>query len=497
MRVSENKEWEMRIMQKMRKFLSVILAIMMVLSVFPITVSAIDSGDWTYSVISEANKTAQITGYSGTETNLRIPTTIDGYTITSIGNKAFYKNATITQVVIPEGITSIGRYSFYWCSSLERVVIPEGVKTISYAAFMFCGNLSNIVIPASVTKIEDYAFEYCSSLKVVFFSGTKEQWKAITVGEYNTYIKSSSLNIDYECENNQLLSGSCGANAVWSLNVVTGLLTISGTGAMERATISQLPWYYYRTLVKTAVINNGITRICDYAFNDCTKLTSISIPASVESIGLNVFNSCTSLKSINVDSNNQYFSNDQYGALFDKDKTILYQYALGNGVSDYTIPDTVTKIRAEAFAESKNLKNVVIPDSVTAIYESTFEECRQLKSVVIGNGVTEIGNYAFKNCSNLEKIVFGNSLTTMGEQVFFNCDFTSIEIPSSLTKLEKRMFEDCNYLKEILIPVTITEIGWGVFYDCERLTDVYYGGSEEQWAAVVINDSYNDAIKNA
>ncbi|MBE6803838.1 MAG: hypothetical protein E7528_02925, partial [Ruminococcaceae bacterium] len=66
-------------MQKTRKFLSVILAIMMVLSVFPITVSAITSGDWTYSVISETNKTAQITGYSGSAIDLKIPSIIDGY----------------------------------------------------------------------------------------------------------------------------------------------------------------------------------------------------------------------------------------------------------------------------------------------------------------------------------------------------------------------------------------------------------------------------------
>ena len=85
-------------MQKTRKFLSVILAIMMVLlSVFPITVSAITSGDWTYSVISEENKTAQITGYSGTATDLKIPSIIDGYTITSIGDEAFQENTTIIQ----------------------------------------------------------------------------------------------------------------------------------------------------------------------------------------------------------------------------------------------------------------------------------------------------------------------------------------------------------------------------------------------------------------
>ena len=167
-------------MQRTRKFLSVILAVMMVISAFPITASALTSGDWTYTVISEADQTAQITGYTGTETELKIPSIIDGYTITSIGNNAFRDNTTITSAVIPEGVTTLGRYMFYGCKALECVDIPEGVKIISYAAFMMSA-LTSISIPVSVTKIDDYAFEYCSKLDIIFYAGTKEQWNSITV----------------------------------------------------------------------------------------------------------------------------------------------------------------------------------------------------------------------------------------------------------------------------------------------------------------------------
>ena len=157
------------VMQRTRKFLSVILAMMMVISVVPITANAITSGDWTYSVISEENKTAQITGYNGSATDLKIPSTIDDYTITSIGNYAFNKNETITNVTIPDSVTSIGSAAFYMCQALERVVIPEGITTIKEYTFWFCSNLTNIVIPASVTKIENRAFDLCS-VDVVFFS---------------------------------------------------------------------------------------------------------------------------------------------------------------------------------------------------------------------------------------------------------------------------------------------------------------------------------------
>ena len=196
-------------MQRTRKFLSVLLAIMMVLSIFPITASAITSGDWTYSVISEADKTAKITGYSGTETNIKIPTVIDDYTITAIGDAAFKNNATITNVTIPDGITSIGRFAFDSCEVLERVVIPNSITTISYGAFDGCYNLTNVVIPASVTTIEDYAFHLCIRFEVILYSGTKEQWNAINVST-NGADEFKSATVYYECENNQLLSGTCG-----------------------------------------------------------------------------------------------------------------------------------------------------------------------------------------------------------------------------------------------------------------------------------------------
>ena len=275
-------------MQRTRKFLSIILSVMMVLSVFPITASALTSGDWTYEIISEANQTAQITGYTGTETELKIPSTINGYKITTIANNAFRDNTTITSAIIPEGITTLGRYMFYGCKALEHVVIPEGVKTISYAAFMMSA-LTSISIPVSVTKIDDYAFEYCSKLDVIFYAGTKEQWNSITVvGDFSqryNYLKAAD--VFYDSTNNQFVSGTCGENALWALNTVTGVLTISGTGPMATYNlIAQIPWASYRTLIKQVVINNGITSICMYAFYECENLESVSIPASLTQIGL-------------------------------------------------------------------------------------------------------------------------------------------------------------------------------------------------------------------
>lgn len=485
-------------MQRIRKFLSVLLAIMMVISVFPITASAVTSGDWTYSVISEADKTAQITGYSGTETNLKIPSMIDGYTITSIGNNAFQENATITHVTIPEGITSIGRYAFYKCEALERVVIPDGVKTISYAAFDFCTNLTNVEIPVSVTSIEDYAFSYCFDLKVIFYAGTKEQWNAIKVGSKGT-IEFNSATVFYECENSQLLSGTCGENAIWSLNVVTGVLTISGTGDMAtyNAITSFVPWSKCKSLIKKVVVNDGITSISSKAFYDCTNLTSVSIPTSVTKIGTDAFRNCANIASINVDSNNEYYSNDQYGVLFNKDKTRLIKYAGGNGQTDYTIPDTVLYVNANAFANCLGIYNVVIPDSVTNVYANAFLECRKLESVTIGNGLTEVADYTFKDCWSLKNVEIGNSVTTLGEQAFYGCSsLKQVVIPESVTTLDKRVFEECSNLEAVLIPKSITTISWGVFDECTDLVEVYYTGTEEEWASVTI-ENYNDCLKTA
>ena len=270
-------------------------------------------------------------------------------------------------------------------------------------------------------------------------------------------------------------SGKCGDNLTWSLDTDTGLLTISGTGYMYNWNYyGDVPWFSNRSSVKTVVIPDSVTSIGRWAFGYCESLTSVTIPDSVTSIGDEAFNNCTRLTSITVKEGNPKYSSDEYGVLFNKDKTLLIQYPIGNKRTSYTIPDSVTSIGDWAFAQCTGLTSVTIGNSVTSIGEAAFWLCTSLTSVTIPNSVTSIGSSAFSMCVSL----------------------TSVTIPDSVTSIGNGAFYFCTSLTRVTIPDSVTSIGDNAFISCTSLTDVYYTGSKEDWNKISIG-LYNGCLTNA
>ena len=227
------------------------------------------------------------------------------------------------------------------------------------------------------------------------------------------------------------------------------------------------------TSLTSVTIPDSVTSIGAYAFGNCESLTSVTIGNGVTSIGVEAFGSCSSLTSITVDANNKYYSSAD-GVLFNKDKTELIQYPIGNARTSYTIPNSVTSIGDYAFYGCDSLTSVTIGDSVTSIGDGTFEYCKSLTSVTIPNSVTSIGAYAFRNCDSLTSVTIPDSVTSIGYYAFYGCD--------SLTN--------------VTIPDSVTSIGNFAFCDCSSLTDVYYAGTEEEWKSISIGIS-NEPLLNA
>ena len=216
---------------------------------------------------------------------------------------------------------------------------------------------------------------------------------------------------------------------------------------------SSVPWDRYEDSIKTVTIEDGVTSIGKYAFNYCSSIKSVEIGSSVTSIGDDAFAACFSLqsikipdsvtsigesaflncnlqsveigsgvtsiglaafqfndalKSITVDDNNNCYSSDSYGVLYNKDKTILIQYPCGNTRTSFVIPDSVTSISNHAFLYSSNLNSVTIPDSVTSIGIYAFCYCVSLKSIKIPHSVTSIDDCAFAGCTALKSATILN-----------------------------------------------------------------------------------------
>ena len=127
------------------------------------------------------------------------PDCVTGFIIpngmTTIGRNVFGGYPNLQTIVIPDGVTSIGEVAFYNCLKLTSINIPESVTSIGESAFNNCTSLTSITIPESVTSIGDEAFKYCSGLKTINYTGTEEQWNAISKGPNWNY--ETSLNVIY------------------------------------------------------------------------------------------------------------------------------------------------------------------------------------------------------------------------------------------------------------------------------------------------------------
>ena len=252
-------------------------------------------------------------------------------------------------------------------------------------------------------------------------------------------------------------TGKCGDNVTYSLDTSTGVLTISGTGDMDDYSFDNNSPFDRNSNIKSVIIENSVTSIGSYAFEDCTSLTNVTIGNSVTSIGKRAFLGCASLTSVTIGNSVTSIGN--------------YAFSCCESLTSVTIPDSVTSIGHYAFAQCTSLTNITIPNSVTSIGEEAFGSCT---SITIPNSVTRIEYCTFGGCTSLTSVTIGNSVTSIGVVAFENCEsLTSITIPNSVTSIDVSAFSGCTSLK-----------------------DVCYTGSQSEWNKINIC-SNNQYLTNA
>ena len=202
-----------------------------------------------------------------------------------------------------------------------------------------------------------------------------------------------------------------------------------------------------------------VTSLGDKCFQDCSGLTSITIPSSVTSLGAYCFYGCSGLTSITIPSSVTSLSKSCFEGC--------------KNLTSITIPSSVTSLGNYCFYGCRGLTSITIPSSVTSLSDGCFSFCRGLTSITIPSSVTSLGEDCFQACSGLTSITIPSSVTSLGLACFLGCrGLTSITIPSSVTSLGNSCFQACSGLTSITIPSSVTSLGWNCFVDCSGLTSI-------------------------
>jgi hypothetical protein len=370
-------------------------------------------------VLSMLLLTSVATGFAAGGTTGSLIWTLENGTLTISGEGAmenfpngapWYSNrASITTLVIGNGVTSIGLNAFYECSRLTSITLPASIVSFGMQAFYGCSSLTSFTVPAGLTSIEDNILGGCSSLS------------AILVEDGNTHFSSEE-----------------------------GVLFNS-----DKTTLSVFPGgkggHY--------TIPGSVISIGNFAFNECSNLTSVTVGDKVESIGYAAFSDCIKLASI----------------VIPESVTSIEKFAFSDciNLASIVIPNSVTSMGECAFIRCNKLASVIIGNKVESMGEAVFYKCSSLASIVIPNSVTSMGDYAFTYCSNLNSVIIGDKVESIGYAAFADCSsLTSIVIPNSVTGIGEFVFNKCSKLASVIIGNKVESIGYAAFADCSSLTSI-------------------------
>ena len=444
-----------------KRLISLLVAVCMMITMLPLSaVTAFaadtewhpaDDGTYKYWYTLNSDNTATIRSFAGpvnpTKTHapydIEIPATLDGYTVTGLGEQSFFERTSLESVTLGENIQTIGEEAFYACPILKTltingavtsmgkdafadcpyltsVTLGQNIKTIGEEAFYNCPVLDNVIIPQNVTSIGPRAFNKCTGLITLTINSP-----VMSMGEY----------------------AFADCNHLTSLSLCNDLQTI-GDHAFEKC-----------TSLKTVNLPKNLTSIGSHAFDSCTSLNPIEIPGTVTEIGDYAFYNCDGLKSATIDEGVQ--------------STGVHMFYDCDNLATVNLPESLTTIGAHSFGDCYVLNHVKVPDKVTSIGEGAFVFCRTLSDLTLGSSLTEIGKEAFSECSALTTLTLPSSLKKIDEGAFCECNgFHTFTLPRGVEIIGKRAFASCKNLTSITLPDSVTEIGQEAFERCEALESI-------------------------
>ena len=444
-----------------------------------------------------ANGEVTITGYTGTETAIEVPATIEDCPVTAIGGNAFAFQVNLTSVTLPAGVKRIGDYAFDACTGLASLTLPESLEEIGEGALSGCSGLTALTLPDGLTTIGAEVFNLCTGLKEVTmpvsvtaigvdaFYGCNVLTVRVWANSYaHTWcVKNNQAYEVIDPENLPPFTYSVSNNEV-TITKYTG----TGTDVVIPATIAGLPVTCVGTsafaenhTVTSVVIPEGVTFIDIFAFYDCPDLTSLSLPSTLKTIGSCAISSCIRLKSVTLPQGLESMGSQAFAGCIALESISIPSsvteigelcfYSCEKLDGEVVIPDGIQQLASGIFSQCYSLDRVVLPESLLYIERGAFEGCYELQTIDIPSGVLRIGNSAFAACFMLDGVVLPEGIKRVDQSTFSHCcGLTSIVIPNGVTEICNTAFENCNALTSLTIPESVTSIATDAFNGCTSLT---------------------------
>ena len=434
-----------------------------------------------------------------------VPAIFRGKPVTRISNAAFYNNARITKITLPDTITHIGDNAFRNCTYLSEIVIPDSVTSMGINTFQGCRSLTKVVIPGSLKVIPEKAFANCRALTDVTIGEGVEEIGA------NAFDSCANTTQPSEENPNEITSFT-------TLNLPDSLKTIGEYAFSNCYRLESVSGNHIETIDKRAFqmcdkitsINLGtsLKEIGDYAFTECRSITSIVIADTAEKIGNRAFLNCLALEHVEIGDNLTYVGREAFNstALWEATEDIVYIGTTVNG-------EYVDKWIVETKDHTKT--SVTIKDGIVGIASYGFYmlpyrdnednnkiNYNSLQSVDMADSVKYINDYAFRSCANMTTFNLGNGVETISPAAFYNCgnliDFNIDKEKSSLKYIGDYAFADCvrlgelqgsgAYVKDFNFPASLTQIGYNAFentyFETMSTGLIYVGG----WVVGCVSD---------
>ena len=408
--------------------------------------------------------------------------------VTSIGELAFYKCISLTNITIPDSVTCIEYAAFHGCSSLSSITIPNSVTSIGIYAFVVCSSLTSITIPDGVTSIGYGAFSDCSSLKTISLS-CKSFLKKSDFGEQADLVSYTNQHLLTKTAAKAATCSEDGNKEYWTCEHCGKYFLSDDTNPETAKAVEQsetvIPALNHKNATTRGAVKPTETEPgysgdrycpdCDTVFEKgYTYWNEDNLTWKLDADGTLTISGTGAMKNYKDGDQSPVFNNSNVKKVVIEDGvTSIGNYAFSyTGLKSITIPDSVTSIGNYAFSYT-DLKSITIPDRVTSIGNYAFAYCKNLPSITIPDGVTSIGYGAFYHCTSLTSITIPDRVTSIGFSAFSGCkNLTSITIPDSIISIGHTAFYNCSSLTSITIPDSVISIGDAAFKYCSNLKTI-------------------------